>query len=128
MKIAGRVVDSSNKEPLQSASVEVTDLFYAPLGAGAITDAEGKFSLDSAALDNSNNLVIISFVGYETVMLSPQQANGDISLTPSAQERATVYVTAKKRIQQIKVNNNWYYAAVAATLVVAAGAIYYQVK
>ncbi len=128
MKIAGKVVDGMNKEPLPSASLVVTNSFYAPLGPGTITDSEGKFELDSPLLDDPSNLVLISFVGYQESILSAQQANGEVALKPSDNALQSVVVTAKKRIQQIKVNNTWYYAAVAATLVVSAGFIYYQAK
>jgi hypothetical protein len=128
MKIAGKVVDGMNKEPLPLASIVVTDIFYAPLGPGTIADDEGKFQLDTPLLDNQQNLVLISMKGYEELILSPQQANGEVSMKTWAQERDTVFVTAKKRIREIKVNNTWYYVAVAATIVISSGMIYYQVK
>lgn len=127
MKITGKIVDGSNKEPLPSASVTVTDFFYAPLGPGTIADENGNFVLDSDILDN-NNLVLVSFVGYEQAILSPQQAQGEISLKPASGSLGSVTVTAKKRVKQLKQNNTWYYVAVAATVAVWAGFTYYQVK
>lgn len=128
MKIAGRVVDAINKEPLPSASIAVTNSFYEPVGPGTVADESGNFSLDSSELNNPYNMVLVSFVGYREAVLSPTQANGEIALNASDASLQSVIVTAKKRVQQIKSNNTWYYAAIAATVVMWAGFTYYQVK
>lgn len=128
MKIAGKIIDAQNKEPLPSASITVTDGFYAPLGPGTTADGEGKFELDHPALDSQHNLVIVSFVGYGEAVLSPQQANGEIALSPANNMMKEFVFTAKKRIGQIKRNNTWYYAACAATVIGAVSLIYRQVK
>lgn len=128
MKITGKIVDGMNKEPLPSASIVVTDIFYVPQGPGTVADQDGNFELDSPALDNPSNLVIVSFVGYQERALSPQQAKGEIALSVSDAALQSVTVTAKKRIREIKVNNTWFYIALGVTISAWAGFTYSVIK
>ena len=131
MKISGQVVDGNTMEPLPGASLVITDQFYKPFNQGAAADDNGNFTLDSELLDNSNNRVLIGYVDndYEQAILSPGQANGQIKLIPRRDvEEATVFVTAIRRIKQLKKNFTWYYAAVGVTGITAVYLIYRVVK
>jgi hypothetical protein len=93
--ITGRVLDAKTSEALPFANVFINNTTV-----GAVTDANGYFSL-SGIQDAGTYEVVFSFVGYETykvkVALSEGVVNLDIiSLKPSEIQLATVEVTSKR--------------------------------
>lgn len=74
-KISGTVSDASTGEPIIGANIVIEGTTL-----GAVTDANGAFSLD---IPNSNVVLVISFIGYNTekVQYTGQSAM-DIKLVP----------------------------------------------
>jgi TonB-linked SusC/RagA family outer membrane protein len=58
VKISGKVTDASNGDPLPGVSVSVKDL----KSAGAITDAEGNYSIE---VPSGSKALIFTFFGYQ---------------------------------------------------------------
>lgn len=112
MQIRGRVIDVTNLEPLQGASITVVDAAGNYLGAGTATDAAGLFLLTSDKIEG--NKILISNVGYSAVLYEPSLLTQDldISLSPGASELPEVVVTASKK-------NKWIFP-----VVVLAGMVY----
>lgn len=129
MKISGQVIDGTNSEPLPGASIIITDEFYKPLNKGTVADDNGNFAFDSELLDDSKNMVSISYVDdFVQVILKPSEANGQIKLKRRDDEEATIFVTAIRHIKKLKKNFTWYYAALGVTGVTAVIFIYKVVK
>lgn len=74
--IQGNVFDE-NEVPLEGVSV-----YFDGTTLGTSTNLEGFFELKSLALPNS--ILVISFIGYETVYLNSIQSSLEIKLKPSA--------------------------------------------
>lgn len=108
MKIKGRVFDATNDEPLQDASVVLMDK-ATTTKTGTRTSSDGSFTLDSPLLDDLYCKVAISYVGYETLLLSPSGANADIYLgrgsdaTGGELPTVTVWATLKKKKREFLV-------------------------
>ncbi len=83
--ISGRVLQSSSgiMSPLPSANV-----YYSDQSAGISTDLDGNFSL----VYKPNTPLLISFIGFETDTLYPEQPNdlGDIVLQAAALDEVVV--------------------------------------
>lgn len=70
-KVTGKILDSSSGEPIVGAVVKVGNT-----GTGAVTDADGNFSVEAA----SNDVLHISFLGYKDQTI---QVNGRSSIQVS---------------------------------------------
>jgi len=91
--IRGKVTDE-NGEPLTGATVT----FKALPTVGTITDYDGKYSIKLP--DDSEQILLISFVSYQTIEESVKASNGEViirnfALTPQLTTLADVVVTAK---------------------------------
>ena len=84
-QITGKVVDSSNGDPLVGASV-----YKEGNQTGVSTNVDGGFDLSAEATGN----IVISFIGYETATLAAATDMGIISLDPTALTLATASVIA----------------------------------
>lgn len=97
IKIKGAVKDKLSKEPLIGATIRL-------LGtqAGAVTDMEGNFELNSMGVLEGMYDIEIKYVGYKTeVRRKVRVENGklvilNLELETDAQELADVVVVAKK--------------------------------
>lgn len=91
ISITGKIVNSETNEPLSNANIFVVGTNY-----GTPSDNEGKFSLTGNFL--SNNVLRISFIGFETAELTLAQFNqlpgGIIKLTPKVLTSQSVLVSA----------------------------------
>ena len=74
-KISGKLIDSSNDQPVEFATVMVSDATGKQVGGG-LTNERGVFKILDIPTGKYN--VEISFIGYETILLK------DIELTPSS--------------------------------------------
>lgn len=84
-KITGKVVDAAG-DPVIGASVLVKGV-----GTGAVTDIEGKFSLDASV----GSTLEISFIGYRTATLKVTNASSySVTLQDDSQALDEVVVTA----------------------------------
>ncbi|WP_370090141.1 carboxypeptidase-like regulatory domain-containing protein [Ekhidna sp.] len=92
--VTGQVVDSQSNEGLIGAHVYLLKNWR----KGAITDIEGKFSLDLEKSDLSDSL-IVSYVGFKEVLI-PVSNVGVITLQAIETEGETVVVTAKPLIAE----------------------------
>lgn len=92
--ITGQVVDAQSNEALIGAHVYLLKNWR----KGAITNIEGKFSLELEKPDLSDSL-IISYVGFKEVLI-PVSNVGVITLQAIETEGETVVVTAKPLIAE----------------------------
>jgi prefoldin subunit 5 len=83
-QVSGRVFDSNTNEPLAGASVIIQGSTI-----GTIADANGYYSL---SLPNSNSLLQVSSIGYETQTLAVSSVVMNIALNPDAQTLNDVVV------------------------------------
>jgi hypothetical protein len=83
-QVSGRVFDGITNEPLAGTSVGIQGSTI-----GTITDANGYYSL---SLPNSNSILQISLVGYETQTLAVSSSVMNIALNPDAQALEEVVV------------------------------------
>ena len=84
-KITGKVLDAAG-EPIIGASVLVKGS-----GTGAVTDVDGKFSVEAPA----GSTLEISFIGYKTAMLKVTNASSySVTLQDDSQTLDEVVVTA----------------------------------
>jgi hypothetical protein len=96
--VKGLVTDSLTKQPLQSVSV------YFKGGNGTVTDAEGKFHLETPG---SRTIVQFSYVGYRTVsrtVVKGKEQELIIALGPDPRVNS-VTVTTHKRAHYTNKNN-----------------------
>lgn len=84
-KITGKVTDAAG-EPIIGASVLVKER-----GTGAVTDIDGKFSVEASA----GNTLMISFIGYRTMEIKVASASTyTVTLQDDSQALDEVVVTA----------------------------------
>ena len=100
IKIAN-VRDSQTGEPIPYASVEITDQQGVYLGAGASTDGNGNFSIDSLQMQQGS-FMRISSVGYKTVSF-PYDQYSILRIFPITKQSTVldeVVITAKRKVDQ----------------------------
>jgi TonB-linked SusC/RagA family outer membrane protein len=86
--VSGQVLSSEDSSPIPGANVIVKGTT-----SGTITDADGKFTL--TVPDPSNGMLVISFVGYESVEVQISgRSSIDVSLKSDARQLSEVVVTA----------------------------------
>ena len=94
-RLRGTLIDES-KNPVAYATVQWLSLPDSAFVAGAISDREGRFSLESNK-PLGNSCVEISFVGYRTEIISPIKSDlGIITLHTDDNMLKDVVVTARK--------------------------------
>ena len=84
-KIEGKVIDATNKTPLNGVSIAIKNS-----SIGTSTNGDGNFSLDVP----SNSIILVTFVGYQSIELNASQKDFNIQLTPAMQQLNEVVVTA----------------------------------
>jgi outer membrane receptor protein involved in Fe transport len=101
--VSGRIVEGTTKEPLPFASIAVFSLPDSTLITGAISDANGAFSV--GGLPRGEYLVSVSFVGYlqQTSRILLGDLNtfydlGNINLTTSSSQLDEVVVLAQREM------------------------------
>jgi outer membrane receptor protein involved in Fe transport len=119
-KISGIVIDAKTNQPVEFATIALTDLKGKTLD-GTIADAKGKFVIPKIAEGTYN--VLISFIGYKTITRSNVVLDGkknDINLgTIKIEEEATqlseVVVEGQKDLVEERVDRTIYNAENDAT-------------
>ena len=84
--VKGRVIDSSDKEPIVGASI-----FVKSTKQGTITDIEGHFSLE---IPDNVKTITVSFVGMTTREVAITPGEMTIELTAESQALDEVVVVA----------------------------------
>jgi outer membrane receptor protein involved in Fe transport len=119
-RISGTVIDNSNKQPVEFATVALTDPATGKAVDGAICDDKGKFTIKQVANGNFN--VVISFIGYETktvpVTLTDARHDiqlGTVSLGTEAKLLGEVVVEGEKSVVEERVDRTVYNAELDAT-------------
>lgn len=108
-QITGRVFDSESKQPIEYATVSLSDI-NGKLITGTVTNNKGLFSIEKINYDTY--IVTISFLGYEnitikTVVLNSNQRNvnlSDIYLTPSSENLEEVTIVSDNAPVQYKID------------------------
>ena len=87
MTVSGRVIDQATGESIIGATVYASS----DTSTGTITDTDGNFSIDDFPGDDK---LVISYIGYETQTLDPDEDMGTIALAASTEVLDEVNVTA----------------------------------
>ena len=114
-KISGKLTDAQTGEPVEYASVVLTDLNGKQMNGG-LTNAKGQFKMTELRL--GSYFVKISFVGYaelqsDTLTLTKSNPDVDLKglkLEPSALALEAVTVSAEKSLYENKVDKIVYNA------------------
>lgn len=70
--VTGKVTDKTTEEAITAATVSVLKT-----GAGVVTDVNGRFELD---LPRDADTLVVSYVGYESKLISARGRTGDLSI------------------------------------------------
>ncbi|HAO48721.1 MAG TPA: hypothetical protein DCR35_05115, partial [Runella sp.] len=84
IRVKGIVIDAKDNVPLPQASVRLKGQT-----SGTLTDMEGRFSL---RLKSSSDTLMVSMIGYETVLVTPKGTTVTIKLRQKVNELAEVRV------------------------------------
>ena len=88
LMLAGNVFDGETKEPLIGASIRIR-----PGHHGAITNTHGQFTLPAV---ESNDTLEVSYIGYDTELITKLSSPISIALSPSAGTLQAIVVTANR--------------------------------
>jgi hypothetical protein len=88
MTIRGRITDASNGQTLPGATVAVRTMGTDALIGGTITDASGYFT----TIVNDGQYVVLSFIGYRTLVPILRASTSATDVATYAMERDTVNV------------------------------------
>ncbi len=104
--LKGKVIDKSNNNPVEYATISIHSLRDSSIVTGGITDSKGQFQITEIQL--GMYFVKVGFLGYETRIISPiklspkgdgiEQDLGEIVLTPSSMQINEVDVVAEKMV------------------------------
>jgi len=106
IEFKGRVLDSTTKKPLAFANVGISDT-----NISSITNKEGEFSL-KVSPDLLNQMIIVSFLGYETLQIPLKDLNNKtnlILLKVAVTELSTIKINVPKDAESLVktvLNNN----------------------
>jgi outer membrane receptor protein involved in Fe transport len=120
-KITGSVIDSSNSQPVEFATVALTEPNSEKPVNGAVCDDKGKFTITK--VPDGTYQLIISFIGYENVIvknivISDKKSNVDVGpqkLATSSKELEAVVIEGQKSLVEEKVDRTIYNAENDAT-------------
>lgn len=87
-------VKSADGEPLTGATVTILALPDTTIVNAAIADFDGKFDFPQEKA--KGKLLSASYLGFETVTITPQEGENRLVLSPSSTQLAEVSVTAEK--------------------------------
>ena len=112
--IIGSVVDAETREAIQTASVAVWNAADSSLATGAITDGDGRFTIEGVR--PGRYYIRISFVGYLTENVSdvalspgaPRAELGEIALRPDTQMMEELVVEEARDFMEIGIDKTVY--------------------
>jgi len=105
-KVTGTIVDSEDSKPLIYASVVLNNQSDSTMVSGAITDDQGKFTID--LVPPGSYFVTINYVGYPSqnynsiriTFREPEYDLGVVEVSPSAQMLGEVTVEAARSLME----------------------------
>ena len=120
-KISGSVIDATNSQSVEFATVALTEPNSEKPINGAVCDEKGRFTITK--VPNGTYQLIISFIGYENVVvknivISDKKDNVDVGpqkLATSSKELEAVVVEGQKVLVEEKVDRTIYNAENDAT-------------
>ena len=120
-KISGIIIDSSNQQPVEFATVALTDPGSDKPINGAVCDEKGKFAITKVS--NGTYKIIVSFIGYENlvmdnVVISDKKSSidiGNVKLNSTSKELEAVVVEGQRSLVEEKVDRTIYNAENDAT-------------
>ncbi|MFN0276912.1 MAG: TonB-dependent receptor domain-containing protein [Chitinophagales bacterium] len=111
--IVGKVIDASNKKPVEFATVAITKPDDSAIVSGSITDSEGKFFIKQ--LPAGDFFLLVQYVGYEpvkraiTITSQPPLNNiGIIELAEGTNELEKVEIMAEQSYYQNSIDKKVY--------------------
>jgi outer membrane receptor for ferrienterochelin and colicins len=110
IKISGTVIEKTTKQPLEYATITITDAANPKSIAGGITNAKGGFSIEVAPGIYNIKIEFISFkaVEYNQRKLDKNTDLGTIGLVEDAAQLNEVVVRAEKSTVEIKLDKKVY--------------------
>lgn len=110
IKISGTVIEKTTKQPLEYATITITDAANPKSIAGGITNAKGSFSIEVAPGIYNIKIEFISFkaVEYNQRKLDKNTDLGTIGLVEDAAQLNEVVVRAEKSTVEIKLDKKVY--------------------
>jgi outer membrane receptor protein involved in Fe transport len=119
-KIVGYILDSTDKKPVEFASVALISKTTGKPLDGAVADQVGKFTLSKVSIGDYR--LVISFIGYESKTLfvtisgkNDDQDLGVVSMKPSAKLLDEVTVEGQRALIEERVDRTVYNAEKDAT-------------
>ncbi|MGD0583242.1 MAG: TonB-dependent receptor [Bacteroidales bacterium] len=114
--ITGKVFDNSTKQPLEYATVAVTEQLTGKVVTGTVADAKGIFRIQN--IPSGSYRIEIYFMGYEkntieNVKITESSSSvslGSVFLPPSTHALENVVVTADKPVVESKIDKIVYNA------------------
>jgi ferric enterobactin receptor len=114
--ISGKVFDNSTKQPLEYATVAVTEQKTGKVVTGTVADARGVFRIQN--ISTGIYRIEIYFMGYEKNLIENVKINeagnsvslGSVFLPPSTHALGNVVVTADKPVVESKIDKIVYNA------------------
>ncbi len=115
-KITGTITDESTKQPVEFATVALTELNSEHPINGAVCDDKGKFVITK--VPNGAYRLIISFIGYEnvtvnSVVISDKKSTievGTLKMSTNSKELDAVVVEGQRALVEEKVDRTVYNA------------------
>jgi outer membrane receptor protein involved in Fe transport len=115
-KITGTVIDNSNQQPVEFATIALEDPATGKPVNGTVADEKGKFTITKVA--EGTYRVVISFIGYENitvnnVIISDKKSNIDLGtqkLGTSVKQLDEVVVQGQRQLVEEKVDRMVYNA------------------
>ncbi|MES2239393.1 MAG: outer membrane beta-barrel family protein [Bacteroidota bacterium] len=110
VKISGTVIEKVSKQPLEYATITITDTKNPKAIAGGITSAKGTFSIEVAPGIYNIKIEFISFkaIEYNQRSLEKNTDLGTIALSEDAAQLNEVVVRAEKSTVEIKLDKKVY--------------------
>ncbi len=119
-KISGVVVDNANQKPVEFATVALEDAVTHKPVNGTVADEKGKFTLAKVA--EGKYRIVISFIGYENLVINDitieNKSNIDLGtqkIATEAKQLAEVVVEGQRTLVEEKVDRMIYNAENDAT-------------
>lgn len=113
--IKGTIVNESNKQPIEYASIALLNSKDSVVVAGSVTNQNGTFNL--AKIKAGNYIIKVLFLGYETkyinniILENKQELNlNTIALKPSSKFLTEVTVTSNNATNANKIDKQTYQA------------------
>jgi iron complex outermembrane receptor protein len=113
--VSGKLIDNSNDQPIEYASVTIHNVKDSALAKGVVTDVDGAFSISGVRA--GNYFLRAQFMGYETstiknlaITRNKNLKLGTIHLSPGQQMLEEIKVTGEKTTSMHKIDRQVYEA------------------